>query len=322
MIKEKEDKEEIIEIFNSYHTQVVDLKKSNSASKNKNKLEINNISNQIQKMKEKKENYEPNPLLISIEHLEENNKESEIEEEGSFSNVNMIPRTIDEILRKEKTTFGYLNKNLLMIIFMLFFNSLLKENFLGYCSYYVYYIIIEEQPKFDISAKYLSLFISVSYFLEILSMPFILPLYKLNKLIKKFLIVLMCLSLLLMIPITITFTNIYLYFAIISLIFLISSIIEVLSSCYLAYLTPPEWKFSHFNAGILPLVIMTFGKLSGCLICLAAFTGKLELNYYIIIGLTFVGYGISTIFILKSKNFRVKAVARIMRKVELEQNYI
>ena len=322
--KDKEDKEELLEIFNGYNTQVGGAKKSNSASKNKNNLEVKNISNQIQKMKENIENDEPNPLLISIENLEENNIKNENEEEGCFTNVNMIPRTIDEILRKEKITFGYLNKNLLMIIFMLFFNSLLKENFLGYCSYYIYYLITfkTEEVKIPISAKYLSLFISVSYLLEIFSMPFILPLYKLNKLIKKFLIILMCLSLLLMIPITIKFINIYLYFTIISLIFLISSIIEVLSSCYLAYLTPPEWKFSHFNAGILPLVIMTFGKLSGCIICLAAFTGKLELNYYIIIGFTFVGYGISTIFILKSKNFRVKAIARIMRKVELEQNFI
>ena len=132
----------------------------------------------------------------------------------------------------------------------------------------------------------------------------------------------MFLNLLLMIPITINFIDIYIYFAFISCIFLISSIIEVLSSCYLAYLTPPEWKFSNFNAGMLPLIIMTFGKLSGCLICLAAFTGYLMLNYYIIIGLSFIGYGISAIFILRAKNFRIKAIARIMRKAELEQYFI
>ena len=90
----------------------------------------------------------------------------------------------------------------------------------------------------------------------------------------------------------------------------------------MAYLTPPEWQLSHFNAGILPLIIMTFGKLCGCLICCVAFLGNLMLNHYIIIGLTFIGYGITGIFILKSKNFRIKAIARIMRKSELEQNAI
>ena len=128
----------------------------------------------------------------------------------------------------------------------------------------------------------------------------------------------MILSLLLMVPICIQILNIYYYFVFISLIFLISSIIETLSSFYLAYLTPPEWKFSSKNAGMLPLLIMTFGKLCGCLICLSAFSGILMCNHYIIIGLCFIGYGISAVFILRSKNFRVKAIARIMRKAELE----
>ena len=154
-------------------------------------------------------------------------------------------------------------------------------------------------------------------------MPFIFPLYRLNKLIKKLLIILMFINILLMIPVIISkYINLYIYFIIITLIFSISSIIEVLFSCYLAYLTPPEWKISSLNAGMLPLIIMTFGKLSGCLICLSAFSSNLMLNHYIIIGLSFIGYGICSIFIVKTKNFRVKAIARIIRKSELEQNVI
>ena len=133
----------------------------------------------------------------------------------------------------------------------------------------------------------------------------------------------MMLTILIMIPLSIYYVvenHIIIYFIIISLVFLISSIIEVLSSCYLAYLTPPEWKFSHINAGALPLYVMTFGKLSGCLICLTAFTGNYLFNHHIIIALTILGYGISGIFILRSKNFRIKAIARIMRKSELESN--
>ena len=108
------------------------------------------------------------------------------------------------------------------------------------------------------------------------------------------------------------------YYIIISFIILISSIIEVLSSCYLAYLTPPEWKFSHMNAGSLPLYIMTFGKLIGCLICLAAFININLINNRIVVFITLLAYGISGFYILKSKNFRIKAIARIMRKSELE----
>ena len=288
--------------------------------KSKTIVKKNLLNKKIKKAENKEEN---NPLLITVESLGENYKRNESQDEGSFTDVNMIPRTIDDIVRKEKRNFGYLNKNLLMILFTLFFNNLLKENFLGYCSYYFYYLTnFDQGNNLKPHNKYLSLFISVSYLLEIFSIPFILPLYRLNKKIKKFLISLMISSLILMIPISLYFLNIYIYFVIISLIFLISSIIEVLSSCYLAYLTPPEWKFCNFNAGMLPLMVMTFGKLSGCLICLSAFSGNLMLNHYIIIGLTFIGYGISGIFILKSKNFRIKAIARIMRQSELEQNFI
>ena len=306
---------------NKYKTEIK-LRKSNTLAKNEN-LFFKSLTTKKLKEKNESNDYQINPLLKMGDLNEVLNIKDECQEEGTFSDVNMIPRAIEEIIRKEKTNFGYLNKNLLMILFTLFFNNLLKENIVAYCSYYFYYLITFESEIDYLEPKYLSLFISVSYLLEIFSMPFILPLYKLNKLIKKFLIALMFLSLLLMIPITISkFLNIYIYFIINSLIFLISSIIEVLSSCYLAYLTPPEWKFSHFNAGMLPLIIMTFGKLSGCLICLSAFTENLNWNHYIIIGLSFIGYGISSIFILKSKNFRIKAISRIMRKTELEQNVI
>ena len=289
------------------------MKKSNTLEKvdidKKLQENINNI------------NYGVNPILIST-NLNEANIKDETQEEGSFVHVNMIPRTIDDLIRKEKKTFGYLNKNLLIILIILFFDNLLKENFIAYCSYYIYYkITFDEEMKGIIDVKYLSCLISLSYLLEICSMPFILPFHKINTLIKKFLIILMILTILLMIPLSIKEflgLNIFIHFIIISIVILISSIIEVVSSCYLAYLTPPEWKFSHINAGALPLFVMTFGKLSGCLICLSAFTGNLLFNHHIIITITTIGYGISGIFILKSKNFRIKAIARIMRKSELE----
>ena len=103
---------------------------------------------------------------VKLRHLSENDaniittKEND-NLESFFSNVNMIPRTIEDIIRKEKTSFGYLNKNLSLILFTLFFNSLLKENLVGYCSYYFYYKITFDPEKDYIDHKYLSLFISV-----------------------------------------------------------------------------------------------------------------------------------------------------------------
>ena len=127
-------------------------------------------------------------------------------------------------------------------------------------------------------------------------------------------------TIILMIPLLFKDINLFYYFIIISIIIFISSIIEVLSSCYLAYLTPPIWKFSQINAGALPLYIMTFGKICGCLINLTSFIDEKGLNNRVVFISTFIGYGISGFYMIKSKNFRVKAIARIMRKEELETN--
>ena len=262
--------------------------------------------------------YEVNPILIYNEN-QENNLDENDKNNGNFENVNMIPRIIDDLIRNEKTKFSYLNRNLLMILILLFFNNLLKENFIAYCSYYTAKNFSKSKFQVLFEPKYFCCLISFSYLLEILSMVFILPFYKINTKIKKFLIISMTFTILLMIPLSFQIDLFY-YFIIISIIIILSSIIEVLSSCYLAYLTPPNWEISQINAGSLPLYIMTFGKLVGCFICLTSFTDITLLNNHIIIIFTFIGYGISGYFIIKSKNFRIKAIARIMRKSELEMN--
>ena len=263
--------------------------------------------------------YEINPIFFSNDDNENNFEDENGKENGNFVNINMIPRTIDDLVRKEKKTFSYLNTNLFIILVILFFCNLLKENSIAYCSYYV----LKKKSNYNyqnlFDNRYLCCLISCSYLLEIFSMFFILPFYKINTLIKKLLVILMALNIILMIPLSFEI-NLLAYFIIISFVILLSSIIEVLSSCYLAYLTPPKWKFSHMNAGALPLHIMTFGKLIGCIICLLAFTEDALLNNRVILVITFISYGICVYNILKSQNFRIKAIARIMRRSELETN--
>ena len=38
-----------------------------------------------------------------------------------FNRINMMPRIIDDIIRKEKVSFGYINHNLLLIVFISIF---------------------------------------------------------------------------------------------------------------------------------------------------------------------------------------------------------
>ncbi len=116
-----------------------------------------------------------------------------------------------------------------------------------------------------------------------------------------------------MVPLTIKgliINNSYwLYFILINIDILLNSIIEVISSCFLTYLTPPGWKFAHINAGALPLYLMTFGKFCGCLIGFAYSSGNSLLNHYIITSLTVIGYCPIAIYIMLSPNFRVKSIA-------------
>ena len=267
------------------------------------------------------ENNNKNPLLIINEN--EDNDEDNVKEvdteHGNFVNVNMIPRIIDDLKRKEKKAVSYLNKNLLIILIILFFCNLLKENFVAYCCYY---ILVKNQQKeiLIFQDKFLCLSISVSYFLEIFSMFFILPLYKINTKLRLMLVILMAITIVLMIPVCFEI-YLHVYFALITLIILISAVIEVLSSAYLAYLTPPDWKISHINAGTLPFYIMNFGKLLGCIIGCTSLIEKhfiYHLNNFVVLIITSVGYIISCVYILKSKNFRIKAICRLMRKSELD----
>ena len=261
-------------------------------------------------------NYDVNPLLLNYDNSNQDEFVND-NENGNFSNINMIPRTIDDIIRSEQSKFSYLNRNLLIIMTILFFDNLLKENFIAYCCYYIAINFEESKFKKLFEPRYFSCLISGSYLLEVFSIFFIFPLYKINTKIQRFLVILMAITIILMVPLSLDI-DIFYYFIIISVIILISSIIEVLLSSYLAYLTPPQWEFSHINAGALPLFMMTFGKLSGCLICLTSFLNIKLINNRLLILLTFIGYGISGFYLAKSKTFRIKAIARIMRKSELE----
>ena len=102
-------------------------------------------------------------------------------------------------------------------------------------------------------------------------------------------------------------------------------------SCYLVYLIPPQWKYAHIRASSLPIYFMNFAKLCACLLCFVCYNGPTDLNHnlddlttvfkfdhHLLISITFIVYGIFGIIIYKSANFRVKALARILRKKAME----
>ena len=111
----------------------------------------------------------------------------------------------------------------------------------------------------------------------------------------------------------------YPYFPLIFLLILVNMIIEVISSSYLSYLIPPEWKFSHIRVGALTVYIMTFGKITGVLFCLISFKNS-TWNYFGITIVVFISYTYISVYISKSSNMRIKPICRIMQYKKLNEH--
>ena len=241
----------------------------------------------------------------------------------------MMPRTIDDIIRKEKVSFGYINHNLLIMFLLLFFNNMIKENCISFFSYYIAdkesFFESEDDSKneyiLDVEKTKFTCFLTgLTYLSGLISIFFILPFHKINRLIKIYLIVLMTMSNILMVGLSILliYDIVYPYFPIISLLILINMIIEVISSSYLSYLLPPGWKFSQIRAGALTVYIMNLGKITGCLFCFVSFKDS-SWNYFGITIIIFLAYTTIGIYLYKSSNLRIKSICRIIQQKKLNE---
>jgi hypothetical protein len=275
-------------------------------------------------------NNNPNPFMLQIQKEMEEIDNIENNTNNDFNRINMIPRAINDIIRKEKVSFGYVNHNLLILFLLSFFNNMIKENYIAFFSYY-----ITEKEGFskdgnDMSEYKLLCFLTGSvYLIELISLFFIFPFHKINYLFKKYLIILMILTNILMISLSIFIycdnddnedasNIIFLYITIISLLILINMIIEIISSSYLTYLLPPGWKFSNIRAGALTVYIMNLGKITGVLFCLVSFN-ETKWNYFGITIIVFLAYTCISIYLYKSPNVRIKSICRIMQYKKLTE---
>lgn len=234
----------------------------------------------------------------------------------------MIPRTLDDIILKEQKTFGYMNRNFIIILFLLFFNNFIKENLIIYSAYYILFIIYNKGDSVNVPDEYgnvlefsqtkkgsiqiISLIVAGELLLQICSVIFIMPFYKINLIFKKNLMIFMIASIVFMIPLSIPYLDyIYVYAPLVSLSALTHKVIEVMLSCYLVYLIPPQWKYAHIRASSLPIYFMNFAKLCACLLCFVCYNGPTDLNHnlddlktvfkfdhHLLISITFIVYGI------------------------------
>ena len=266
----------------------------------------------------------------------------EYQEKSNFTYINMIPRTLEDIILTEQKTFGYMNRNFIIILSLLFFNNLIKENLIMYSSYYILFVVykegdlingldsIQRDDNFSVidyvqdnkkDIQLICLYITIELLLQIVSLFFIMPFYKVNLIFKKNLIIFIIASISFMIPLSIIDHPIGAYLPIAAIDIFIHKIIEIICCCYLIYLIPPQWKYAHIRASSLPIYLMNLGKIFACIICFICYKDEKKVfkyNMHLLNSIAAIVYGIIGIVIYKSNNFRVKALARVLRKKAVE----
>ena len=260
-----------------------------------NNLDTGLNSSQILSSKQKK-------MINSIE-----SKLDEYNEKSNFTNINMIPKAIDLLIIKEKTTFGYIKQNILISFLLLLFSNLIKENIIITFSYHCY-----KNEMFTGNA--ICIILCIFYALQIVSLFFVLPLKKINVLIKKYLIIFMITTIIFISPLLYNpiLDSKFLIILISSGVMLLCTIITILTSCYLSYLLPPGMKIYFIRVGKMPLCLIIFGKIVGLLFSVMNLNEHYNITTIFIILL--LSYGSIIIYLLITNNFRIKVIARIMRK--------
>jgi hypothetical protein len=236
-------------------------------------------------------------------------KLDEYNEKSNFTNINMIPKAIDHLIRKERTTFGYLKSNILVILLLLFFSNILKASIIVSSTYYLF------TKKAFVGGEYIveliCAILTFYYLLQLISLYFVLPLRKINVFMKKYLIIFMMATIIFLSPLLYSpiLESNYLILGISTGAILLCTIISILASCYLSYLLPPGWKIFFIHAGRLPSCLIVFGKVVGILLNMVE-------NYkiYIIFSIISICYISIIIYLFITNNFRIKVIARIMRK--------
>ena len=265
-----------------------------------NNIDTGVNSSQILSIKQKK-------LINQIE-----SKLDEFNEKSNFTNINLIPKNIDDLIMKERNNFGYLKINLLIIFSLLFFSNLIKENML------ILFCIISKE---GIRPEYSCLILSGIFLFQLISFLFVLPLKKINIFMKRYIIIFLIVSIVFITPSLYTqiLKNSMIVLSLTTLgIVTLSNIITTLVSCYLSYLYPPRW---NYFLGRMPIYVISLGKAVG--IILSLFSNiSVDVEFYIFYAFCVLFYGAIIAFLFIYKEFRIKIIARIIRKKAFEDKGI
>ena len=235
------------------------------------------------------------------------NKLNEFNEKNKFADINLIPANLKEIINREINEFDYINKNLTIIFCLLFFSKFLYGNCLSFIPEYIGYQNRE-------NTKMITFYLFILLLIESFANFFIIPFNNQNYLFRSLLIKFLLFSIFSFIIFIFDINMIFDLFAI-AIIMLFIRFIEIICSLMLSNILPTFWTNCNIKTGKMPLIIITLGESLG-----NAFVTILNENIkyffcYFNLGI----YGIFLIILYFYKDFRIKAITRILRREELNK---
>ena len=306
--KEKDDDENIIKTNNDLEEKLIDendKKDESFDSENlNNSLDVSGTGGNIA-LTDKQKN-----MINEIEKVLEKRNE-----ECNFNDMNQIPKAMNSILNREKTKFGYMNQNLLILFIIFFISSVIKINLI---LNYLYYI--QEKISFD-DIDALCLLTLLLFLFKIFSIFFIFPFYQVNYKFKKFIVITSTLIVLLNLPLIIEdiYDNKYAFIILNILMVLACNITDISCSCYLSFLLSPDWKFLGKGVGYMTNYVILGGKIIGGIICLFL-CNKEYTNHWVLVGITFAFFIFILILSFFTRILRIRGITRVIRKNALEIN--
>ena len=313
--KEKEEKEEkednIIKTGNDLEEKLIDNdnNKNNesfdSANEQNNSLDVSGGGNIALTIKQKN-------MINEIEKVLEKRNE-----ECNFNDMNQIPKTINLIINRERKSFGYINKNLLISFIIFFIISIIKTNLIFN---YLYYIQ-EKLNQDNKNVKILCLIIFALFFIQIITINFIFPFYQVNYKYRIFMIISVTFLVLLNLPLIIDslYNNEYIFIILNILMVLSCDVIYICCSCYLSFLLSPEWKIFGRNVSHWTYYIIICGKILGGIICMTLCSME-STNHWVLVGITFSFFICILILIFFTRILKIRGITRVIRKTIIEFN--
>jgi hypothetical protein len=241
-------------------------------------------------------------------------------EECNFIDMNQIPKLINSIIDKEKKSFGYINKNLLLLFILFFICSMIKSNII-----FNYIYFIQEKMEENETSFFCLLIILLGCF-QLIKIFFIYPFYKVNYKFRFFMLMslsglTLCSALLLVLELL--YENDFkcncIYVIINISIVLGCNIIDISCSCYLSFILAPEWKIFGKNVGYWSNYMIKVGKIVGGIICMFL-CDKDYVNNWVLFGVSTTFFIFFLILILFTRIIRIKGITRVLRKTACEIN--